>query len=117
MRWVVVVILLTMVAGCVGSATRPPQIVSAGGLEYPVAAAAQRLEGYVVVSYAVTASGEVVDERVVEANPPGLFDEAALKAVRSWHFNAGVRRGEFIDTVGLLSRIEFKLGESDAYVR
>jgi protein TonB len=70
-----------------------------------------------VVSYAVTASGEVEDARVVEADPPGIFDEAALKAVRGWRFNAGVRRGEFIDTTGLTSRIEFKLGESDAYVR
>jgi len=53
---------------------------------YPRNAAARRLPGWVDVSFTIEPSGRTRDVRVVGADPPGLFDEAALAAVRRWRF-------------------------------
>lgn len=45
-----------------------------------------RAEGYVVVSYSVSASGAVSNVSVVSASPPGIFNAATLAAVRQWRF-------------------------------
>jgi protein TonB len=59
--------------------------------DYPRNAAARRLPGWVDVAFAVDASGRTREVRVVGAEPPGVFDEAAL---------AAVRRGRFAATTG-----------------
>lgn len=56
--------------------------------DYPRNAAARRLPGWVDVAFAVDASGRTREVRVVGAEPPGVFDEAALAAVRRWRFAA-----------------------------
>jgi TonB family protein len=117
MRTLVVASLVLLVAGCMSQPSRPPQIMAAGGLDFPAAAAAQRVEGYVVVGYDVGVDGTVANAHVVESNPPGLFDEAAVKAVSGWRFQPAVERGEAVAARGLTSRVEFKLGESEEYAR
>jgi len=116
-RGSVLLALSVLLAGCVSQPDRPPEIVSASGLVFPSEAAERQVEGYVVVAYDVTADGTVSNARVVESNPPGVFDEAALDAVRSWRFNAAVAHGTFVATQGMTSRVEFKLDESAGYVR
>jgi protein TonB len=95
---------------------RPPQPISMGGVVFPTDAKAQRIEGYAIVAYDVTADGTVTNAEVVESVPPGVFDEAALTAVRGWRFQPAVQNGEPIQ-FHLTSTVRFKLGESDAYVR
>ncbi len=48
--------------------------------EYPEYARQQALEGHVVVEFTVNESGGVEDVVVIEANPPTIFDEAAVSA-------------------------------------
>ena len=50
-------------------------------------------EGTVTVQYDVTAQGQVTNVRVIASEPPGLFDDAALDAVRSWVFRPQIRSG------------------------
>ncbi len=106
-----------LVAGCMTSSNRPPQIVSADGVVYPEEARQQRVEGFVRVEYDVTVDGTVANAHVIESNPPGIFDAAALKAVRSWRFHPAVKKGDIASMQNLVSRVNFKLGESDAYAR
>jgi protein TonB len=54
--------------------------------EYPRNAAARRLQGWVDVDFVVEASGRTRDARVVAAEPPQVFEAAALAAVRRWRF-------------------------------
>ena len=86
------------------------------GLVFPPDAEAQHIEGYAIVGYDVTADGTVTNAEVIESVPPGVFDEAALTAVRSWRFQPAVRNGEPIQ-FHLTSPVRFKLGESEAYAR
>jgi protein TonB len=115
-RIVILLLAAVLVGGCATSG-RPPEVLSAGGIVYPEIAREKKLEGYVLVAYDVTVEGLVVNPRVVEAQPPGVFDAAALAAVRGWRFNPAVRNGKPVDAHGLASRVNFKLGESEGYAR
>lgn len=117
MRIVGVMALVLLATSCMSQPSRPPQVISAGGLVFPAAAAEQHIEGHVVVAYDVSVDGTVENAQVLESDPPGLFDEAALNAVRLWRFQSAVAHGELVVARGLTSRVDFKLGESAAYVR
>jgi len=56
--------------------------------EYPRRAVRSGREGYVIVEYNVTPQGEVVNPVVIESSPKNLFERAALKAVKQWHYKA-----------------------------
>jgi TonB family protein len=65
--------------------TRPPALERFVEAPYPPEAEAQKLEGRVVLSIDISATGEVTRAEVVEPAGHG-FDEAALAAVRQFHF-------------------------------
>jgi TonB family protein len=100
--------------GC-ASANRPLQLLAGEGQVYPEAAKQQGIEGYVVVGYDVDVEGRVVGARVVRSEPAGVFDEAALNAVRSWRFNPPLANGVKQPTLNLESTLTFKLGSAGAY--
>lgn len=54
---------------------------------YPAQAMKDGIEGTVMVEFQVDASGVVRDARIASAQPPGVFDAAALAAVRGWWLN------------------------------
>jgi len=107
-------LLLASLTGC-ASADRPLQLLGGEGPRYPDQAQADGIEGEVVVGYDVTAAGQVVNAYVVQAQPPGLFDAAALQAVRSWQFKAPLVSGVPQAVMGLQSTVVFKLGQGDEY--
>src|SRR5690606_7901460 len=59
---------------------------------YPPAALARRASGSVELELTVGPSGEVTNASVVSAEPPNLFDQAALAAVRRWRYPANPER-------------------------
>ena len=65
--------------------TRPPALERFVEAPYPPEAEAQKLEGRVVLSIDISATGEVTRAEVVEPAGHG-FDEAALAAVRQFRF-------------------------------
>ncbi|WP_022850909.1 energy transducer TonB [Limisalsivibrio acetivorans] len=54
--------------------------------EYPFIARKRGIEGYVLISAEVSAKGEVLSMEVIEAEPEGVFEDAALEAVGEWRF-------------------------------
>lgn len=44
----------------------------------------KRIEGFVIIQFTVTPSCAVTDIVVVESQPKGLFDKAAIEAVKRW---------------------------------
>ena len=116
-RFVSLVATVLLLGACVSSPSRLPEVTSAGGLVYPDSAHLKKVEGYVRVEYDVTVDGTVANAHVVEAVPPGVFDEAALTAVRSWKFHPAVRDGKAVESKGMVSRLDFKLGDSEDYAR
>ncbi len=115
MRFAAVCFIFALLAGCLGSQNRPLQLVSGAGPTYPTDARSAGIEGEVVVRYDVSAQGQVVNARVDSAEPPGVFDQAALATVRSWKFKAQVKNGEPQTVENILSRVLFRLDDQDAY--
>jgi TonB family protein len=52
---------------------------------YPKELLTKRLAGSVTLSFNIGSQGQAVKPKVVTANPAGLFDAAALAAVRQWY--------------------------------
>ena len=82
--------------------------------KYPAQAKANRVEGYVIVEFTVTSDGGVSNPMVVEAEPAGVFDAAALAAVRKFKYKPRLADGVPVDTAGIRNRITFALPEDDA---
>ena len=77
--------------------------------QYPPAAIARQIEGWVRVQFSVTAIGTVRDAIVVDSEPASIFDDAALKAIARWRYNPRVEGGEAVERVGLQTVIRFEL--------
>ena len=77
--------------------------------EYPQRALARGVEGWVLVSFTIAATGAVADPMVVDANPPGVFDAAALRAVMRYRYRPQIVAGVPTRTPGMLLRIYFEL--------
>lgn len=60
---------------------------------YPEAAAAQSIAGEVTLLLLVDEMGQVRERSVVESEPPGVFDEAALAAFRKVPFQPAMKDG------------------------
>ena len=76
---------------------------------YPSYALERNLQGHVLLEFAVTAAGAVRDPVVVEAEPPGVFDRAALNAVSRFKYKPKVVAGETVEVTGVRNRIVFEV--------
>ncbi len=76
---------------------------------YPRRAQSRGLEGSVLLEFTVTKSGAVINAIVIEADPPRIFDNAAIKAALKFKYKPRVVDGEPIDVVGVQHLITFKM--------
>ena len=75
--------------------------------EYPESAVSQKIAGSVLVQFTVDVNGETRDIRVLEANPPGVFDRAATNAIRRWRYAPLIVNGTAVQVpVKTLMRFE-----------
>ena len=81
-----------------------PDFVKLVQPEYPRGAERRKIEGWVDVQYTVGVDGKTADATVVSAEPPGVFDAAAIKAVQKWKFE---KQGEPISEI--VTKVRFKL--------
>ena len=86
-----------------GTALAEPALLKAVPPDYPRAAERREIEGYVVVSINVDNAGAVTDVSVVEADNPGIFDSAAVRAVERWKFESGK------PAEGILKKLQFNI--------
>jgi len=77
--------------------------------EYPPRALSRGLEGWVRVQFTITPTGTVKDATVVEAEPKGMFEDAALKSIARWRYNPKVEGGIAVERVGVQTIIRFQL--------
>lgn len=76
--------------------------------DYPPRAKQRGIEGWVIVQFTITPIGTVDNPSVIEANPPGIFEQSALRAVRRWRFNPQVVNGKPVART-TKTRIRFEL--------
>lgn len=76
---------------------------------YPRRALQRGIEGYVIVEFTVTKQGSVRDPIVVEAEPEGIFERAALDAAMKFKYKPRVVNGEPAEVSGIQNRISFEI--------
>ncbi len=62
----------------------------------------------VTIEFVVTATGETRDVRVTDATPPGVFDKAAVSAIKRWRYEPIVVNGAAVE-VPVRTAIRFEL--------
>jgi protein TonB len=77
--------------------------------DYPPHAAGKNIEGWVQIQFNVTTAGTVRDPVVVASQPPGEFEDAAVKAIARWRYNPRIDGGVAVERVGLQTVIRFEL--------
>jgi protein TonB len=88
--------------------SHPAQLVKSTAPAYPPEAVRAKKDGWVQVEFTVDANGQVTDAKVANADPPRLFNTAALDAVRRWTFKPRMENGKAVEE-RMSRRIEFKL--------
>ena len=64
---------------------------------------------FVIVEFTVTKQGAVRDPIVVEANPSGIFEQAAIDAAMKFKYKPRVVNGEATEVSGVQNRITFQI--------
>ncbi len=88
---------------------QPPRPLAQMPIPYPARAKAQGVTGYVMLSVLIGPTGQVEQVRVLESQPSGVFDDAAIAGVQRWRFEPASYRGESV-RVWARQRVRFDLG-------
>jgi len=78
---------------------------------YPRRAQTRGIEGWVLLTFTVTETGSVIDPEVIDAEPSGVFDSAAKKAVERFKYKPRVINGKPQVVRGVEHLITFKLDD------
>ncbi|MCW8945301.1 MAG: energy transducer TonB [Sedimenticola sp.] len=62
--------------------------------QYPYRAERKGTEGWVKVSFLITENGSVQDVVLIDAEPEGIFEQAAMRAVLKWRFKPRIQNGK-----------------------
>ena len=76
--------------------------------QYPDSAMEDRISGTVTVQYVVDAKGRTKNVRVTESSPRGVFDRAAIDAIREWRYRPATYNGQPVE-VPVRTLIRFEL--------
>lgn len=76
---------------------------------YPQRALRQRLEGWVELSFDITATGDATNVKVIDSLPRREFDREAVRALSQWKFRPRIENGKAV-SASARQRLEFKLG-------
>lgn len=86
------------------------ELVRAVEPRYPRRALRGGQEGFVEISFTITAEGNVMDTAILNAEPRGTFDEAALAALEQWKFKPFTENGTPV-AKRVSQVLEFRLSE------
>jgi protein TonB len=75
---------------------------------YPQRAKARKIEGFVTARLSISSDGSVTDVEVVSAEPPGIFEREAVRAMYRYRFDPKVVNGQAVEQTAMQT-VEFKL--------
>ena len=78
---------------------------------YPSRALSRGIEGWVLMEFAIDELGLAVNPVVIESEPPGIFDRAALSAVKRWKYRPMIEDGRPRMRPGVRQLISFEIAE------
>jgi protein TonB len=82
---------------------QPPRYLRTVPAQYPFLAKRDHIEGKVWLHFVVDLDGLAKETEVVKAEPEGIFEEAALKAIQRYKFKPAIKDGEAVECNAALS--------------
>ena len=76
----------------------PPRVTRKAPAMYPFGAKRQGIRGKVLIRCLVGIDGVAGKHKILVSKPEGVFDEAALAALKRWRFKPGILAGEPVPT-------------------
>lgn len=80
--------------------------------KYPMIAARDGIEGWVMLAFNINAIGEVVDVSVIDSKPKRVFDKAARQALKKWKYKAKIVDGVAVAQQNLTVQLDFSMAQS-----
>lgn len=80
---------------------------------YPIKAARDGKEGFVILSFTINELGGVDDVKVIQAEPRRLFDQEARRALRKWKYKPKIIDGKPVKQPGMTVRLDFTLDKAN----
>ena len=77
--------------------------------KYPERALQRSIEGWVMLGFTVDQYGTVIDPVVIQADPKGYFERAAIKAVKRFKYKPTVVDGQARPSHGVRLRLSFNI--------
>jgi len=90
------------------SLNQPLQIIERKSPEYPSLALLKQIEGWVQVVFTVSSSSQIIDVSIKDAYPEGVFDSAAMAAVKQFKILPPIKDGVLTEQQ-VSQRIDFVL--------
>ncbi len=75
---------------------------------YPDQALEQRIGGWVVIRFTVTGVGSVDDAEVIDSEPRGVFDVAALEAIKDFNYEPRLSDGRAVNVRNVYHMFKFR---------
>ncbi len=79
--------------------------------DYPQRPLERGIEGRVLLRHSVSAAGAVMDVEVLESEPPGVFDRAAISAAERTRYQPRMENGVAVTATDVVRLILFEIGE------
>lgn len=77
---------------------------------YPQSARARGIEGYVILEMSISDRGLILEIKVLQSKPEGVFDQVAIDAVKKWSFSPAIVDGKTV-TSRIKQKVNFELNE------
>lgn len=78
---------------------------------YPSRALSRGIEGWVLLEFAIDPIGQAIDPVVIDADPQGVFNRAAINAVKKWKYRPMVENGKPTIRPGVRQLISFQIAK------
>lgn len=79
--------------------------------KYPIDAARNGTEGWVVLAFDINAIGEVVNINILDSQPKRVFDIAAKQALRKWKYRAKSVNGKQVAQKNFTVQLDFNMNQ------
>lgn len=86
-----------------------PEPTSQVAPPYPASARNKGITGFVRFSLDFDARGSLTNVSVTESQPPGIFEDAATRAIRQWRFRPATFQGKAVPVSGVEIKLQFDL--------
>lgn len=87
---------------------RLPQVQYRESIPYPESAKEKNINGHVTVNILVNKDGDVDQVKLLDSQPEGVFDQAALSSVKTWNFSPAEYKGKYV-SVWVKQKLQFKV--------